>query len=72
MHKEAVRRRNKLASTLPAVNPPVAVKEESRMFLPVLEPLSSRPESQSNTPPGNDGWVFRVGGRFGKGVWLKP
>ena len=70
MHKEAIRRRNKTASTLPAFNPPVAVKEESRMFLPVLEPLSSRPESQSNTPPGNDGWVFRVGGRFGKGVWV--
>jgi hypothetical protein len=72
MHKEAIRRKNKIASTLPAFNPPVAVKEESRMFMPVLETLSSRPESQSNTPPGNDGWVFRSGGRFGKGVWLKP
>jgi len=70
--KGVTRRRNKIARTLPVFTPPVAVKEESRMFMPVLEPLSSRPESQSNTPPGNDGWVFRVGGRFGKGVWLKP
>ena len=70
--QEATRRSNKIARrNLPAFNPPVAVKEERRMFLPVLEPLSSRPESQSNNPPGNDDWVFRVGGRFGKGEWVR-
>lgn len=78
--KGAARRRKNIARTLPAIKPPVAVGEKSQTSTQSLGRLSSLAESQSKTPRGNEGGalgstvtserkVFRVGGRWGKGVW---
>lgn len=78
--KEATRRKKKIARTLPALSHPVAVEKESQMSTQSLERISPRPDSQSKIPRGNEGGalrstvtsepkVFRVGGRWGKGVW---
>lgn len=73
-------RRKKIARTLPAIKPPVAVEEQSKMSTQPLDQISSLPQSQSKTPRGDESGalgstvtsepkVFRVGGRWGKGVW---